>query len=79
LKLAFVRDYFYGYMTSKEAEVLLCRQNIGTFLLRLSKSSLGSFALSFVYAPNQVGHVLVSTTPDGFTLADAQNAALFSR
>lgn len=74
----FVRDFFYGYLTSKEAEILLLKQPIGTFLMRLSKSNMGSFAVSFVYGPQQIGHVLIATVPEGHILADAKQQIQFA-
>jgi hypothetical protein len=43
-----------------------------------SKNNIGSFAVSFVYGSKQVGHVLISTTPEGHVLADTNPASVFS-
>jgi len=78
LKDVFIRDYFYGYLTSKEAEILLLKQEPGSFLVRLSKTNIGSLAVSFVYGNGQVGHVLISTTPEGHVLTDSQQIIRFA-
>jgi len=64
--------WFYGFLTSKESELLLkaAREPVGTFLVRFSKSKPGSFALAYV-EKNSVNHILIeSKMPLGFQISE---------
>jgi hypothetical protein len=54
--------WFHGFLTSREAELLLEDQPIGTFLIRFSRSSGGSFALAFVQEHRKILHILSTHT-----------------
>ena len=45
--------WFHGFLSSVEAERLLERQPVGTYLIRFSKSRSGSFAIGYVDANNR--------------------------
>lgn len=71
MKEIFLQDYFYGFLSSKEAEILLHFQPVGTYLFRLSQTSPGAFALTFVHSPQRVVNILFkSAQPDGFVVRD---------
>ena len=75
MRKTFREPWFYGYLSSKESELLLYGQESGTFLVRLSKSAPGAFALAFVYEPTQVVHILIaSDQPNGYTIVDQETA-----
>jgi len=74
IKEIFIQPWFYGYLTSKESEALLWGQDPGTFLMRLSKSAPGAFALAFVYEPGKTVHILIqSNQPNGFNILDQES------
>src|SRR5690349_746880 len=54
--------WFFGYISSVEAEELLYKQKVGTYLVRFSRSSPGNFALEYVREPDSVNHVLIRPT-----------------
>jgi len=56
--------WFFGYISSVEAEELLYKQKVGTYLVRFSRSSPGAFALEYVREPDSVNHVLIKSTPN---------------
>lgn len=65
--------WFYGFLTSREAELLLENHPEGTFLIRFSRSSGGSFALAFVQEPGKILHILVqSCMPSGFKIEEEE-------
>ena len=71
LKEIFHQQWFYGYLSSKEAEILLNKQPSGTFLVRLSKSAAGNFAIAFVFEQQKIVHLLVtSQQPSGYQIID---------
>lgn len=55
--------WFHGFLTSREAELLLEDQWPGTFLIRFSRSSGGSFALAFVQDAGNILHILSTSPP----------------
>jgi hypothetical protein len=55
----FTRRWFYGFLSSREAEFLLHDSKPGTFLVRFSKSRPGNYALAFVER-NGVAHISVN-------------------
>ncbi len=46
--------WFHGFVSRREATLLLSNQPAGTFMIRFSKSQAGSFAVSFVSENHQV-------------------------
>lgn len=65
--------WFHGFLTSREAELLLEDQPIGTFLIRFSRSSGGSFALAFVQEHRKILHILIqSCMPEGFKIDEEE-------
>jgi hypothetical protein len=50
----------------------------GTFLMRFSSSKPGSFALAFTNAPQKVTHVIIRTTPDGFSIFEQSKEKIFA-
>jgi hypothetical protein len=73
LKELISQPWFFGYLSSKEAETLLCNHIPGTFLVRLSKAAPGAFAIAFVYSVGTIIHILVqSRQPDGFSILDQE-------
>jgi hypothetical protein len=60
-------------LSSKEAEILLAKQPLGTFLVRLSKSAAGNFAIAFAYDTQKIIHILVtSMLPEGYAVMDQE-------
>lgn len=57
------KPWFWGDISSSEANRLLANQNSGTFCFRFS--STGQYAASFLTIDKQVGHCLVSKTQSG--------------
>jgi len=41
--------WFHGFLTHRETELLLEKEEIGTFLVRFSESRPGAFTLAFVH------------------------------
>ena len=68
------KRWFHGFLTSEESELFLAQQPIGVFLVRFSKSKPGSFALAYVDKGKKIGHTLVYSTPDGFTISESKQA-----
>lgn len=67
--------WFHGFLSSKEAELLLEDQPVGTYLIRFSRSSGGSFALAFVQEPRKILHILIqSAQPEGFRIEEEEDA-----
>lgn len=62
VRLILTAPWFHGFLTSREAELLLEDQPPGTFLIRFSRSSGGSFALAFVQKPRKILHILSTAT-----------------
>jgi hypothetical protein len=73
--------WFHGYLSSKEAAQLLHNQGPHTFLVRISKTRLGSFALAYTdvaFQPNgqhNIKHTLIeATAPHGFKIDEETGA-----
>jgi hypothetical protein len=63
--------WFHGYLSSHEAESLLHNARPFTFLVRISKSRLGSFALAYLNEAKDPQHTLItSTAPHGFKIEE---------
>lgn len=63
--------WFHGYLSSHEAESLLHNARPFTFLVRISKSRLGSFALAYLNEAKEPQHTLItSTAPHGFKIEE---------
>lgn len=74
MRSIFSNPWFYGYLSIKEAELLLIQQGVGTFLVRLDHTSPWNFAFAFVYAPRHVIHILVnSRQPLGYGIFDEES------
>eukprot|EP01114_Cavostelium_apophysatum_P018121 TRINITY_DN5537_c0_g1_i2.p1 TRINITY_DN5537_c0_g1~~TRINITY_DN5537_c0_g1_i2.p1 ORF type:complete len:1350 (-),score=354.65 TRINITY_DN5537_c0_g1_i2:24-4073(-) len=74
VKKTFKEEWFYGYLSSRESELLLYAEAPGTFLMRLSKSAPGAFALAFVFEPTRIIHILItSNQPYGFSIQDQES------
>eukprot|EP01119_Soliformovum_irregulare_P017626 TRINITY_DN5265_c0_g1_i3.p1 TRINITY_DN5265_c0_g1~~TRINITY_DN5265_c0_g1_i3.p1 ORF type:complete len:712 (-),score=239.28 TRINITY_DN5265_c0_g1_i3:707-2842(-) len=69
--------WFHGFLTIEEAKRFLWGQVVGTFLMRFSSTRPGSFALAFTAAPHSVTHVMIRTTPEGFTISEEGEEKLF--
>ena len=76
--------WFHGFLTLEETKKFLEFQPVGTFLMRFSSSKPGSFALAFASAPhpvnpnqNQVTHVMIKTTPRGFSIQEENSEKYF--
>lgn len=54
--------FIYGFMTKKQAELLLANQEIGTCLVRFSESTPGQFAISYVAVDRSVKNYLMTPT-----------------
>ena len=62
-------DYFHGYISGKQAEVLLCNKPRGTFLVRFSANRWGQVAISCVDQKGVVKHLVVQNDANkGFRL-----------
>uniref|UniRef100_A0A7S4JU55 Non-specific protein-tyrosine kinase n=1 Tax=Paramoeba aestuarina TaxID=180227 RepID=A0A7S4JU55_9EUKA len=62
-------DYFHGYVSGKQAEVLLCNKPRGTFLVRFSAGRWGQVAISCVDQKGVVKHLVVQNDANkGFRL-----------
>lgn len=73
-------DWFHGYLSSDEAARLLAQSDVNTYLVRISKSRLGAFALAYVKSKdtrnnqNEIIHTLISTAPPhGFKIDEQIN------
>merc|ERR1719197_16887 len=67
-------EWFHGYLSSDEAVRLLDRSPPYTFLIRISKSKLGSFALAYVNEHGSVAHTLILVSPPhGFRIYEEVN------
>jgi hypothetical protein len=58
------RRWFHGFLSNAEAERLLEPCEVGTFLVRFSRSDPGSFAINLKSADRPIG-IKVDTTPNG--------------
>jgi hypothetical protein len=72
------QTWFHGFLTSKESEMLLDPAPKGTFLLRFSKSTTGSFALAFKSrdgsGPQTMSHIVItSALPAGFKIREGNS------
>jgi hypothetical protein len=72
------QTWFHGFLTSKESEMLLDPAPRGTFLLRFSKSTTGSFALAFKArdgsGPQTMSHIMItSALPAGFKIREGNS------
>lgn len=69
--------WFYGFLSRKETEWLLRDQPVGTFLIRLSSSQPGSFALAFSVEQNgekSCCHILINSCgPHGYQVQEQEN------
>eukprot|EP01117_Protostelium_nocturnum_P009040 TRINITY_DN3242_c0_g3_i1.p1 TRINITY_DN3242_c0_g3~~TRINITY_DN3242_c0_g3_i1.p1 ORF type:complete len:1469 (-),score=523.21 TRINITY_DN3242_c0_g3_i1:34-4440(-) len=66
-----ILPYFYGYLSSKEAETLLHQQPPGTYLLRLARTSVDGFAYSISQGGGRSSHMLLQgDQPNGYILKD---------
>mmetsp|Transcript_30223 Transcript_30223/g.84438 ORF Transcript_30223/g.84438 Transcript_30223/m.84438 type:complete len:623 (-) Transcript_30223:30-1898(-) len=62
-------DYFHGYISGRQAEVLLCNKSRGTFLVRFSANRWGQVAISCVDQKGVVKHLVVQNDSNkGFRL-----------
>eukprot|EP00008_Paramoeba_atlantica_P011813 CAMPEP_0201488572 /NCGR_PEP_ID=MMETSP0151_2-20130828/19093_1 /ASSEMBLY_ACC=CAM_ASM_000257 /TAXON_ID=200890 /ORGANISM="Paramoeba atlantica, Strain 621/1 / CCAP 1560/9" /LENGTH=620 /DNA_ID=CAMNT_0047873893 /DNA_START=84 /DNA_END=1946 /DNA_ORIENTATION=+ len=62
-------DYFHGYVSGKQAEILLCNKPRGTFLVRFSAGRWGQVAISCVDQKGVVKHLVVQNDSNkGFRL-----------
>jgi len=65
----YINRWFHGFLTSEEAERLLELQQIGTYLIRFSRSQMGSFALAFVDGTRRINHTLIHfCPPNGYSI-----------
>lgn len=64
-KEVFQEPFFYGYLSSKEAESLLITQPVGVFLMRLSRPPSGAFAFAVVTKPRQITHIQFNHNEQG--------------
>lgn len=55
------QPWFHGFLSRREAQLLLAQQPVGTFLCRFSKTFPGSFALAFVDSSSNVLSVMVES------------------
>jgi len=72
------QPWFHGFLTSKESDLLLDAAPRGTFLLRFSKSTTGSFALAYKCkdgsGPATMQHIMItSALPDGFKIREGNS------
>lgn len=51
--------WFHGFITHRETELLLEKEDIGTFLVRFSESRPGAFTLAFVYKHADKGRQVI--------------------
>jgi len=68
MKLILREKWFHGFLSKTESEQLLQNQESGTFLIRFSKSKVGSFAIAFTAGTSgKVYHIMInSCKPIGF-------------
>jgi len=59
LQFLFVSGYLPAFVSSTDAEELLLNERKGTFLVRLSASQSGEFAISYVSSSGKVRHYMV--------------------
>jgi len=57
-------SYFHGNVSSLAAETMLKERPVGTFLLRLSSSQPGAFAITTKHRDHSLYHYSVQRTPD---------------
>jgi hypothetical protein len=61
--------YLAGFVSAVEATLVLEHMQVGTFLIRMSKSQPTAFAVAFVAAPDRLKHTLLHHVPPaGLTL-----------
>lgn len=53
------QPWFFGFLSKKEAELLLSPEQPGTFLIRFSKSKPGNLALAFADQKGRYYHILI--------------------
>jgi hypothetical protein len=74
------KAWFHGFLSSKECELLLDAAPKGTFLVRFSKSTTGSFALAYKCkdgpsSPQTMQHILITASlPEGFKIREGRSA-----
>jgi len=59
LQFLFVNGYLPAFVSNKEAEDLLRNEKVGSFVVRLSSSMSGEFAISYVSGVGKVRHYMV--------------------
>jgi hypothetical protein len=69
--------WFSGFLSLDEAKKFLEFQAVGTYLVRFSSSKPGSFAVAFTHTPGHVTHVIISTTPEGFSIKEENGDRVF--
>eukprot|EP01090_Pellita_catalonica_P017876 TRINITY_DN553_c0_g1_i1.p1 TRINITY_DN553_c0_g1~~TRINITY_DN553_c0_g1_i1.p1 ORF type:complete len:407 (-),score=66.34 TRINITY_DN553_c0_g1_i1:52-1272(-) len=63
------RGFLCGFCPAVEADRLLGKKPVGTYLIRFSKTRIGSYAVTFVNKQQVVKHVLLYSVPsEGVTL-----------
>lgn len=69
--------WFYGFLSRQETEGLLRDQPAGTFLIRLSSSQPGSFALAFSYqqptGEKATSHILINSCGPNYQVQEAES------
>jgi hypothetical protein len=63
-------NWFYHFLSQKEAKHLLYGEKVGTYLVRFSKSRPGSFALEFVYKTRVQSVIVESCMPEGLKIRE---------
>jgi len=58
------KAWFFGGLTTKDAELLLASKKVGTFLVRLSTTNPGSYSVSIMHKTNRVRHLRVNRTKE---------------
>jgi hypothetical protein len=69
------QEWFHGFLSNAEAERLLEPCEVGTFLVRFSRSDPGSFAINLKSATGSIG-IKVDTTPNGFVVKEGNSNTL---
>jgi hypothetical protein len=64
--------YFHWYLSTDEAIEVLYSQTPGTFLVRFSKSSPGSFGIDYVKEDGQVGHIVATSKKEGLVVSEPE-------
>jgi len=72
MKMILREKWFYSFLSKAESEHMLDDTQTGTFLVRFSKSKMGSFAIAFK-SKNRIIHIMVTAVkPLGFKVLDNQ-------